>query len=88
MTYKLLDRGCKYMNKYEAEVSSDFKLYRIVYTTDNYSNYKDVENKIRDILDKEHNLHLAQQTAHNMNEEDYKGDINSYFGFDVIGETK
>lgn len=76
------------MNKYEAEVSSDFELYKIVYTTDNYSNYKDVENKIRNILDKEHNLHLAQQTAQNMNEEDYKGDINSYFGFDIIDKTK
>lgn len=81
-------RGCKYMNKYEAEVSSDFNLYKIVYTTDNYSNYKDVENKIRNILDKEHNLHLAQQTAQNMNEEDYKRDINSYFGFDIIDKTK
>ena len=47
-----------------------------------------MENKIRNILDKEHNLHLAQQTAQNMNEEDYKRDINSYFGFDIIDKTK
>jgi hypothetical protein len=74
------------MNKYE--VSSEKGIYQIKYTTDSYTNYRDIEDRIRALIDREYNLSLAQKTNKYIDKEEYRKNINSYFGVDIIDKTE